>query len=426
VRNTFFPISVLLFATLLMYMGAGQQGILVPVRAGLEGFSPLTIGLFGTAYALGFIGGCFLIPVWLRRVGHIRTFGVVASMAGVGILLHGLLVHPEVWFFLRFTAGFSIAGAAMIIESWLNSRASNENRGSVFSVYMIVYLFAVTSGQMSLVAFDPLTLNLFAVSAIMFTLALIPTSLTTLPAPEVPAQVELNLRRLVRLSPVGAAGAFMVGMANGSFGTLGPVYAQEAGFDTAGVALFMSLALVAGALAQWPFGKLSDRIDRRIVIGAVGAIGSIAGIAIVVFGAPGFTTYVLVSLFGVAAFSLYGLSVAHTNDHADSSDFISVSGGLLVLFGVGSALGPLISAGLSMLMTSTGVFAFTAVMHGTLALFAFYRRGQRDAVPDDEKDDFVGFARPTSPEAAVLDPRAEDTEDESVEDEAAAPNGQIP
>ncbi len=413
-RNTLLPISVLLVATLLMYMGAGQQGILVPVRAGLEGFSPLTIGFFGTAYALGFIGGCFLIPVWLRRVGHIRTFGVVASMAGVGILLHGLLVYPEVWFFLRLIIGFSIAGAAMIIESWLNSRTDNHNRGSVFSVYMVVYLFAVTSGQMSLVAFDPMTLNLFAVAAIMFTLALIPTSMTLLPAPDVPAQVELNLAWLFRLSPVGAVGAFIVGMANGSFGTLGPVYAQETGFDTAGVALFMSLALVSGAIAQWPFGKLSDQIDRRIVIGGIGALGAVAGIAIVLLGAPGAVTYVLVSLFGVAAYSLYGLSVAHANDHATSSDFVSVSGGLLVLFGIGSALGPLISAVLSLLMTSSGVFAFTAAMHGVLALFAFYRIGQRKPVPDEEKEEFVGFARPTSPEAAVLDPRADTSEDEPV------------
>lgn len=410
-KNTFLPVSVLLFTTLLMYMGAGQQGILVPVRAGLEGFSPLTIGLFGTAYALGFIAGCYLIPVSLRRVGHIRTYGVVASIAAVGILLHGLLVYAEVWFVLRFAAGFSIAGAAMIIESWLNSRVSNETRGSVFSVYMIVYLFAVTSGQMSLVAFDPMLLNMFAVSAILFTLALIPTSLTKFPAPEVPARVELNLKHLVKLSPVGAAGAFMVGMANGSFGTLGPVYAQETGFDTSGVALFMSLALVAGALAQWPFGKLSDQIDRRIVIGSVGALGSVTGLAIVFFGAPGVTTLGLVSLFGVAAFSLYGLSVAHANDHADSSDFIMVSGGLLVLFGVGSAIGPLVSAVLSMIMTSSGVFAFTATMHGALAAFAFYRMSQRDAVPDADKDDFVGFARPTSPEAAVLDPRGEEKDE---------------
>ncbi|MGD1934391.1 MAG: MFS transporter [Candidatus Phaeomarinobacter sp.] len=412
-KHTFLPITVLLLATLFMYMGAGQQGILVPVRAGLEGFSPLTIGLLGSAYAVGFVAGCYLIPLWLRRVGHIRTFGVVASVAGVSILLHGLLVLPEVWFLLRFAIGFSIAGASMVIESWLNSRASNDNRGSVFSVYMFVYLFAVTSGQMSLVLFDPLMLNLFAVSAIMFTLALIPTSLTKLAAPEVPAQVELNLQRLIRLSPVGAAGAFLVGMANGTFGTLGPVFAQEVGFDTAGVALFMSLALVAGAIAQWPFGKLSDQIDRRIVICGVGLLGTVSGIAIVLVGSPGVMTYALVSFFGVAAYSLYGLSVAHANDHADASDFIMVSGGLLVLFGIGLALGPLISSGLSLLMTSSGIFAFTAAMHGSLAVFAFYRMGQRKAVPDEEKDDFVGFARPTSPEAAVLDPRSEEPDEEA-------------
>jgi len=411
VRNTFLSIGALLAATALMYFGAGQQGILVPVRAGLEGFSDLTVGLFGTAYALGFVAGCYLVPVSLRRVGHIRTFAVMASLAAAGILMHGLVVWPEIWFPLRFVAGFSIAGAAMIIESWLNARSSNENRGGVFSVYMVVYLISVTSGQLSLVAFDPLMLTMFAVSAIMFTFALIPTSLTRMDAPEVPARVELDIRGLYRLSPVGAMGALAVGMANGSFGTLGPIYAQDTGFTTAGVAVFMSVALIAGAISQWPFGRWSDYVDRRLVIGSVGTVGAIAGLLLVLFAAPGFSGYALVGLFGIAAYSLYGLSVAHANDHADPADFVTVSGGLLVLFGIGSAVGPLVTALLSLLLTSTAVFVFTALMHASLAAFAFYRIGRRKPVAEEEKESFVGFARPTSPEAAVLDPRGEDAAD---------------
>ncbi|MEQ8747512.1 MFS transporter [Pyruvatibacter sp.] len=420
-RKTVLPISVLLFTTLILYFAAGQQGILVPVRAGLEGFSDFTIGFFGTAYALGFIAGCYLIPVALTRVGHIRTFGVVAALAAVGMLAKGLLVYPEVWFVLRVVAGFAIAGAAMIIESWLNERATNENRGRVFSTYMIVYLTAVTAGQMSLVAFDPLQITMFVVAGILFILALIPTSLTLLPAPLPPGRTVLNLSRLYTLSPVGAWGAFAVGLANGAFGTLGPVYAQTIGFSTTGVAIFMSLALVAGACAQLPFGRLSDAIDRRRVIGGVSAIGAVAGIAMVMFASPGLVGYALVVGFGISAFSLYGLVVAHTNDHADPTEFVLVSGGLLLVFGIGSAVGPLIAAALITFGLQAGVFVFTALIHTLLGGYAVYRISQRKQVPDEEKDVFVATARPTSPGAAMMDPRFDDPDADAHVEEPGDP-----
>lgn len=414
-RRTILPISALLAATLVMYFSAGQQGILVPVRAGIEGFSTLTVGFFGTAYAVGFVAGCYLVPWMLHRVGHIRTFSVMASLAATGILLKGVLIYPEVWLVLRMVAGLSIAGAAIIIESWLNARSSNANRGTVFATYMVVYLAAVTGGQMSLMLFDPAAVAMFVVSGVLFSLALVPTSLTLMPAPEPPARAELHIRALYTLSPVGAVGALVIGLANGAFGTLGPIYAQETGFDTAGIAIFMSVALVAGALAQWPLGRLSDRIDRRLVIGGVSLLGMGAGVALVVFSAPGLTAYALITAFGIAAYSLYGLSVAHTNDHADPTQFVAVSGGLLLLFGIGSAIGPMAAAGLSEIMTSRGLFAFTAGAHLVLVLFVLYRIRVRPPVAPELKGGFVVSARPTSPEAASFDPRAGEAEQAPVQ-----------
>jgi len=406
VHRTLTQISVLFITTMVAYVAAGQQGIVVPVRAGLEGFSDVVIGLFGTAYALGFVIGCYVVPWSLRRVGHIRTFGVVASIAASSILLHGLLVYPEVWLVLRLGVGFAIAGAAMVIESWLNSYATNDNRGSLFSVYMVVYLVAVTGGQMSLIAFDPAQITMFVVAGMLFSLALLPTSLTRLAAPAPPPRSALNLRVLYRLSPVGAVGALAVGLSNGAFGTLAAVFAQDMGFSTAGIAIFVSLALVAGAVAQWPLGRLSDLIDRRLVIAGGAALGACAAIAMAVWAVPGVRGYVLVAGFGVAAYSLYGLVVAHANDYAKPEDFVAVSGGLLLLFGIGSAIGPLVASVLFDVLSARGLFVFTACVHGLLSAFTLYRIGQR--TPAAEKDEFVAFARPTSPGAAALDPRADE------------------
>lgn len=425
-RRALISISALLLATLVMYLSAGQQGILIPVRAGLEGFSTLTVGFFGTAYAAGFVGGCYLVPWLLRRVGHIRTFSVMAALAASSILLKGVWLDPLVWTGLRVVAGVAIAGAAIVIESWLNARATNANRGAIFSAYMAVYLVAVTAGQLSLMLFDPAAVTMFVSSGVLFALALIPTALTLMPAPEAPEQVELRVRALYALSPVGAVGAFVIGLANGAFGTLGAVYAQENGFDRTGIAIFISLALVAGAVAQWPLGRLSDLMDRRIVICAVAFWGMGAGLALALFGEPGPRAFALIAGFGVAAYSLYGLVVAHANDHADPAQFVAVSGGLLLLFGIGSAVGPAVAAMVAELAgNSSALFVFTAASHALLAGFSLYRIQARAPVAEAEKESFVGLARPTSPEAAVLDPR----HDESLErpaPEAGAPVSYLP
>ncbi len=415
-RRTVLPISALLLATAVMYLAAGQQGILIPVRAGIEGFSATSIGFFGAAYATGFVAGCYVIPLALRRVGHIRTFAVVAVMSAVGILLMGIWTDGYVWLAMRAVSGFSVAGAAMIIESWLNDRATNENRGTVFSTYMVVYLSAVTAGQMSLMMFDPAAVTMFVVAGVFFALALIPTSLTLMPAPTPPARANLHVGWLYNVSPVGTVGAFMIGLANGAFGTLGPVYAQDVGFDVAGIAIFVSIALVAGAAAQWPLGRLSDSMDRRLVIASVSVVGLLAGLALYFFAMPGWVTFVLIAAFGLAAYSLYGLVVAHANDFADPAEFVAVSSGLLMMFGFGSIIGPIIAAALAEVMTTAGIFVFTAAAHLALAAFAFYRIGQRKPVSEEEKETFVGLARATSPAAAAMDPRAEE---DQVEDPVA-------
>lgn len=420
-RKSVLPISVLLVSTLLMYLAAGQQGLLVPIRASLEGYSDVIIGFMGTAYALGFVSGCYLIPVALRRVGYIRTFGVIASLAAASMLLQGMIIEAVMWFVARFVVGFSIAGSAMVIESWLNSRVSNDTRGAVFSVYMVTYLGAITAGQMSLTLFDPMQITLFVVAGLLFSISHIPTALTLLPAPEPPEQVSLNLRSILSLSPVGAASVFLIGMANGAFGTLGPVFAQNLGFASGDIAIFMSLALIAGAIAQWPFGWVSDRVDRRKVIGAVGFLGSGAGVLMALFAVPGALTFLLVGVFGAAAYSLYGLAVAHANDHADPSDFVSVSGSLLLLFGIGSAIGPICAAYLTNVLGMSAEFIFVSAMHFILGAYAFYRIGQRAAVPEEEKEDFVGMARPTSPVAAEFDPRGEDAEADDTEEDTVSP-----
>ena len=124
------PVTSLLAGLALLLLGSGLQGTLLGVRAGLEGISSQATGVVMSAYYLGWVVGSLRGPHVVHRVGHIRTFAALAAIASIAALGHGFLVHAASWALLRFATGFCIAGLFIVVESWINDRASNETRRS--------------------------------------------------------------------------------------------------------------------------------------------------------------------------------------------------------------------------------------------------------------------------------------------------------
>jgi len=399
------PVTALLVSVAFLLMGNGLQGTLLPVRASLEGFAAPEIGLIGTAYYLGFGAGCYFGGRLVRRAGHIRAFSAMASLASAIALIHALFLNPAFWWLFRGTAGFCFAVLYVVIESWLNETASNENRGFVLSVYNIINLTVITIGQMMMVLYDPAAFPLFALASVLISLAVMPLSMTRSPAPAPVETVRLRLRHLYRISPVACAGVAAVGLANGAFWAMAPVFAQGRGLDVTGIALFMSATVLAGAAAQWPLGWLSDHRDRRHVILGACLLGAAAGIAMVLFEAPwAWLDFALVAVFGAMAFPLYAVCVAHMNDYVARDEFVEASSVLLLLYAAGASVGAIPASVLMGEIGPGGLFAFTATAHLGLAAFAVLRMRRRAAPPAAEKDQFVSVPR-TSPTVFALDPR---------------------
>ena len=85
----------------LIMLGNGLQGSLLGVRASMEGFGTTITGLIMAGYFLGLIAGCLYVPKLIGRVGHIRIFGALASLASTSILVHAIFVEPLVWWAMR-------------------------------------------------------------------------------------------------------------------------------------------------------------------------------------------------------------------------------------------------------------------------------------------------------------------------------------
>jgi MFS family permease len=400
------PILSLLRGTAFLLAASGLHGLLLPLRGQLEGFSTTALGLLGTAWASGFVAGCFFAPWLVRRVGHVRTFGALAASGAIVALMTGLYIDEYFWIVLRAFTGFTMAGAFMVIESWLNEKATSENRGTVFGLYMMVTYASIMGGQMIVAAGDVSQASLFMVAGIFFCLALIPTTVSTESSPRPPQNVSLDLRGLYANSPVAFVGVFLVGIANGAWGTLGAVYGARIGISTFDIALMMSLVMIAGAVTQMPAGRISDRTDRRYVLAAAALGCALIGVAIFLVAPRDPTTVIIMTAaYGALAYILYSLAVAHANDHARAEDFVKVSGGLLVLYGFGTVIGPLLGAFLMSRLAPESIFFATALAHIAIAGYTVLRIRRRAPVPIEGREAFAPVADKVTPAAAELDPR---------------------
>jgi MFS family permease len=400
-----------------MLFAGGINSLILPVRGNIEGFSSVSLGLLGTGWALGYVTGCVMTSSVVARVGHIRAFGVLCAIAAVSMLLSAIMITPWTWVILRGLCGFCFAGAAMIVESWLSERTDAGSRGRVFGVYTMVNLGATTAGYMVLTLGDASGFVFFALAAIFYCLALVPTALSNTSTPTPLVSVKLNLRALWRNSPVAVFAVFWVGVSNSAFGTLAAVYAQYVGLRLAAVALFTSIPILVGALMQMPVGALSDRMDRRKVLAGITVLALGADIAFIVLAPQSqMANYMLAALLGGSIFAMYPVIVAHANDHAEPGTSLQISGGLLLTFGIGSILGPTF-AGLAMAeIGNRALFAVTSFSHVVIVLYTFWRISRRHAVAEEEKSDFqpISAGRTSNLPAAELQDEAVSPHDDGT------------
>ena len=290
-------------------------------------------------------------------------------------LLHGLLVNSWIWGSLRFVTGFCFAILYLVIESWLNERSSNDNRGKVFSVYILINMTVLGIGQQMLLFSDPLNLNLFALASVLVSVAAVPVLMSTSESPEAPENAHLDFRYLYKNSPVGMLGSLSSGLTNGSIWALAPVFSVALSDDISVTANFMTAVVLGGALGQWPLGWLSDRMDRRIVLAGTAFSGFIVA-AIIWFGGFQLSTgalTLLAAVWGAVSYPVYSISVAHANDRAQLGNFVMVSAGLLLMYGVGAVIGPFVASFMMTLGNAPDLFLFTASIHLLLAIYVTLR-----------------------------------------------------
>jgi len=407
-KNLIAPILSLVIFTL----GSALLTTFLSLRLHSLGVSSFLVGGLSTAYYGGMVIGAFKLEAIIIRVGHIRTYAAGASMLAVASLLHGFYVNSYFWLALRLVEGIATAGLYIVIESWILTSSDTNKRGSSLAIYMIALYIAQSIGQWLLNLGNPATLILYAVSAMFAALSVIPLALTKVEMPSFLEPETLSLKKIFMLSPAGVTTCFASGLILGSLYGLYPAYLQHLRYSVASISIIMGITIFGGMLFQYPFGRLSDWMSRRYVIAILCCMSAVLSASILWLPMVSLWQMGILSfLFGGAIFCLYPLGISHTCDVIDSGHIISATQTLLLSYGIGATLGPLVAPFGNLYFNGSGVLFFIMLISIVLGVYMIWRKSQLAPIRSENKQDFTLSVEMT-PVAIELDPRIEEEDDE--------------
>ena len=398
----------------------GFQGSLLGVRAIKEDFSLTATGFMMSGYFVGYFVGAKTIPNIISRVGHIRVFAAFASIASLVILIHAIYVTPLVWFLLRVLTGISMVSIYTVAESWLNDRATNKNRGSVLSIYMVILYGAMGLGMLFLNFSNPINFEPFILISIITSAALIPILLTKRKPPTFKKIETMSVQEVYNSSPFGMVSSFFYGTIQSALFTLLAVYATTMNFSIFQISIVTFLLAISGAISQWPIGKLSDMFDRRkVIIIVTFAAAFFAFCAIFasgtmyydgMLGSSKVWFYIFLILFSFCSLPMFSLILAHTNDFIPKEKFVAASASLQFIFGLGAMAGPFLCSIFMGIVGPNGFFIFLLFFHTLIGVYGVYRSKIRPVVENPDSQ-FVAMPQSITPAGIELNPITEPIEE---------------
>jgi pimeloyl-ACP methyl ester carboxylesterase/MFS family permease len=408
-RRTLTSAAPLLVSILLLTAGSGLVTSLLGLRAGLEGLDGTLLGLVLSGYFVGYLVGSAVVPTLIARVGHVRVFSGLAALAAAAVLVHAVRVDAATWMALRILTGICISGLFVVAEAWLNGDATNTTRGQLIGAYMVAVTAGLGTGQLLLPVADPAGFAAFVLASVLVSVAVVPVALVNVRVPSVAEQRSMSITEVWRAAPLAVVGGAGGGFASAAALSAGAVYGVAAGLSIGRIAVLVAGFLAAGLALQYPVGALSDRMDRRVVLGGACLVASAAALGASAVGADRFAALVAFgAVAGGISFPLYSLSLAHLNDYLPSGTVIAAGARMVQINGLGAIGGPLVAGAVVGRISPGAYFVVLAAVYAATGLYAFYRITRRAAVPQEERASFVPVPTGATPSVAVFSPDASD------------------
>ena len=410
----------------ILIIAHGLQGNLLGLRAVLENFNIIATGALMSGYFVGYFVGANVVPNLVGKVGHIRVFAAFASTASLSILLHSVIVDPYVWILGRFITGFSIISIFVVVESWLNDRATNRTRGKVLSIYMIITFVGIGLGTLLLNFNNPTNYEPFILVSLLLSIALVPILLTKRKPPTFKRISSIKIKELIKISPFGSFSTFCSGFIFSAMFTMLSVYAVTMNLSVFEISILLFAVTLAGAIFQWPIGSLSDKYDRRIII--IGCCIASSVFAVLSIAASGISfenlfvgemfrfnyfspdtamdktkLFIFIVLLSGMTLPLFALNLALVNDYIPKEKFVAAGAGLNIIFGLGAIAGPIICSILMNFLGPNGFFVHLLIFFIIITCFGIFRMNRRKH-EDNPDSTFTPLPKDITPLGIELDP----------------------
>ena len=396
------PISSLFLSITFLAIGYGIMITYIGVYLKQAGVSSFSIGLINSAFFLGAIASSIFSQKIISTIGHIRSFASFAALMVIAFLLHSVYLNEFFWGFLRLISGFSFYALLIIVESWLNEKSSNSQRGQILAIYTIIFYLSTALGQLFLTIPKDSEFFVFTVGSVLVLFSLITIAMTKIKEPILKPFEQYSFPKLYSIVPLALTGSFIGGFFVGSFFTMLPLTILNKFDSTTILSIFMSLTLIGGLVSQWPIGKLSDKYGRRKLIAFCGFFTTFVSLLFIIVPELNSYYYILALLLGVTIFAIYPLSLARANDVLDENkDMVEISRALLFAYGAGSFIAPIILGIIFTFLNYEAIFFIYLTIGFFLGLYSLSRK----RVADDDMSVFVNFPVTSGPVAAQLDPR---------------------
>ena len=396
------PISSLFLSITFLAIGYGIMITYIGVYIKQAGVSSFSIGLINSAFFLGAIASSIFSQKIISTIGHIRSFASFAALMVIAFLLHSVYLNEFFWGFLRLISGFSFYALLIIVESWLNEKSSNSQRGQILAIYTIIFYLSTALGQLFLTIPKDSEFFVFTVGSVLVLFSLITIAMTKIKEPILKPFEQYSFPKLYSIVPLALTGSFIGGFFVGSFFTMLPLTILHKFDSTTILSIFMSLTLIGGLVSQWPIGKLSDKYGRRKLIAFCGFFTAFVSLLFIIVPELNSYYYILALLLGVTIFAIYPLSLARANDVLDENkDMVEISRALLFAYGAGSFIAPIILGIIFTFLNYEAIFFIYLTIGFFLGLYSLSRK----RVADDDMSVFVNFPVTSGPVAAQLDPR---------------------
>lgn len=401
-KSVFLAISSLFFSIGFLAIGYGMIMTFVGVFLKEHGSSDMVIGLINAAFFLGAMASSIFSQKIIATVGHIRSFVTFASLMVITFLLHSLFLNEFFWAILRLISGFAFYGLLIILESWLNEKSSNEQRGQILAIYTIIFYLSTALGQLMLNIEEDFKHMIFSLGAVLVLFSVILIAMTKIKEPGLQPFERYSFPKLYNVVPLAVTGSFIGGFLVGGFFTMMPLYILKV-FDSKEIlSMFMAFTILGGLVSQWPIGRFSDIYGRRKVIAFTGFFTAFASLLFIMLPPQEILIYALGVMLGISIFCIYPLSLSRANDVVDENkDIVEISRALLFAYGAGSFVAPvIIGLGFDYVSHQVIFFLFTA-LGIYLALYALSKK----RVADDDMSVFVNVPVASGAVMPEFDPR---------------------